>query len=338
MIILSGPTGVGKSDVALALAQYLPIEIINVDVGQFYVPLTIGTAKPDWKNSPVPHHLFDIIDAPKNITVIDFLARVRLCIREIYARGNIPVLVGGTGFYLFSLFFPPVALDTEKTSKYSYEQLSTQQLWDQLYNLDIDRAKFISKQDRYRIMRALDLWYAHGRKPSTFKPVFAPLFTPALFFVINRDRHDLYERINARVNFMLSAGWLEEVANLSSAWHIFLLEKKLIGYDDIIRFITAEPKTNTLDQLAACIAQKTRAYAKRQITFNRMITKKLEEQKDSVYTEWVNVINVIDATSVIGVNSSLNIGLNYDYDYVARYLCEIIKAKEFGKGFGNVEQ
>src|SRR5579863_9779399 len=107
MLIVYGPTGVGKTDVALAIAQHIPAEIINMDMGQFYTPLSIGTAKPDWKNSPIPHHLFDIIDTPINYTVAEYRTMLYKTVQEVIGRGNLPILVGGSGFYLHSLLFPP---------------------------------------------------------------------------------------------------------------------------------------------------------------------------------------------------------------------------------------
>ena len=104
-LIIYGPTGVGKTDLALDLAQHIPIEIINMDMGQFYTPLSIGTAKPDWKNSPVPHHLFDIINEPRNFTVSEYRILFYKKVGEIIERGNLPVVVGGSGFYLHSLLF-----------------------------------------------------------------------------------------------------------------------------------------------------------------------------------------------------------------------------------------
>src|SRR5271156_1977599 len=103
MLIVYGPTGVGKTDLALAIAKRIPAEIINMDVGQFYTPLSIGTAKPDWKQSPIPHHLFDIINNPINYTVNDYRTVLYTTVKEILARGNLPILVGGSGFYLHSL-------------------------------------------------------------------------------------------------------------------------------------------------------------------------------------------------------------------------------------------
>ena len=113
------------------------------------------------------------------------------------------------------------------------------------------------------------------------------------FCVLTRERAQLYARIDARVEQMFIAGWITEVQKLDRKWYPFLLEKKLIGYDDIINFLSnldlINPDTKNLESLIACIAHKTRAYAKRQLTFNRMMTKKVEEHPDSVYTEWVNV-------------------------------------------------
>lgn len=284
MIVLTGPTGVGKTDLALSLAQFFSLEIINADVGQFYTPLTIGTAKPDWKNQPVVHHLFDVINEPRQFTVVEFLRALHELVPAIRQRGNVPVLVGGSGFYVNTLFFPPHPSGT--VAHRSYEQ-ETAVLWHQLSQVDPERARVINKNDRYRLERALDLWHAHGQKPSRLQPVFIPLIKPTAFMVIDRERNELYERINKRVELMIGAGWVREVQELSPAWHEFLLQKKLIGYDDIVRFIRGEiPDERTL---IAGIAHKTRHYAKRQMTFNRMITKRVEEHRDCVYTGLVNV-------------------------------------------------
>ena len=105
--IITGPTGVGKTDFVLKLADHLPIEIINADVGQFYAPLNIGTAKPDWRHEHVPHHLFDILDEPRSMTVIQYRTLAHSLIQECWARNTIPFFVGGSFFYIQSLLFPP---------------------------------------------------------------------------------------------------------------------------------------------------------------------------------------------------------------------------------------
>ena len=320
-IIITGPTGVGKSDIALSLAKHINGEIVNADVGQFYTPLTIGTAKPHWRDQQIPHHLFDVIDQPVNYSVIDFLEHVRVCAQAIQVRGHVPIIVGGSSFYIYSLFFPPVhdAGHTGKASNCLYnqstEQLSTEQLWAKLQKIDAVRAAQINVSDRYRIMRALDIWHTHQIKPSTLKPVFAPLQTPLVLIVITRDRHDLVGRINERVNSMFAAGWIKEVERLGFEWREFLLNKKLIGYDDIVRWLEQSgdgAAQQQVAQLVASIAQKTRAYAKRQTTFNRLIVKKVEEHRDCVYTELINVTGK-------------------QYDAITQKLSMVLKEKGYGR-------
>ena len=119
------------------------------------------------------------------------------------------------------------------------------------------------------------------------KPQFDPLFDHVHFMILNRDKDELYARINDRVVQMIKEGWIEEVKALSPQWIEFLLKKKVIGYDDIIHFLGG--RIESLDSLIQIIQQKTRQYAKRQLTFNRMLTKKFEEHRNAVYTEWINL-------------------------------------------------
>ena len=106
-VVITGPTGVGKSDLALKLAEEVNGEIVNADIGQFYTPLTIGTAKPDYKSTPLKHHLFDLIDTPTHFTVVDFRFHVATLVQDLYNHGITPIIVGGSSFYLKALFFPP---------------------------------------------------------------------------------------------------------------------------------------------------------------------------------------------------------------------------------------
>src|SRR5260221_12969282 len=133
MLVLYGPTGVGKTDLALALAEHIPVEIINMDVGQFYTPLSIGTAKPDWKHSTVAHHLFDIIDAPAHCTVTEYRSLVYKKIQEIRERGRLPILVGGSGFYLHVLLFPTQAAIPDVDISLLYPQGVN--VWQEIFNI-----------------------------------------------------------------------------------------------------------------------------------------------------------------------------------------------------------
>lgn len=267
-IIIFGPTGVGKSDCAERLGSHMPIEIINMDMGQLYTPLTIGTAKPAWRTSSIPHHMFDLVDEPRNYTVMEYNQQVVPCIQEIKARGAIPVLVGGSAFYLQSLLFPPSFL-LEMTSK---PQQSSSYTWQELNAIDPERAAQIHPHDTYRINRALHIWYTTGNKPSTMIPQFNPP-TDFILIFLTRDRAELYERINRRVGQMVDAGWEDECTPLlGGPWESFIGSKNIIGYQQML---AVAAKTSSCKEVIPVIAQQTRNYAKRQHTFWRMLHKRI---------------------------------------------------------------
>ena len=271
IIIIFGATGIGKTDFAHEVAQEISGEIINADVGQFYTPLQIGTAKPDWRNSPILQHLFDSIDSPTDINVAHYRQQVLQTCQKIWKKDKIPLIVGGSGFYLRSLFFAPHA-QTGNSSK----DESASYTWEQLYQIDPKRAQAIHPHDHYRIARAMEIYQTTGKKPSEYVPEYAPI-APFCFVYLTRDRPDLYARINQRTEQMMAQGWLHEVQQLQGTeWVPFLKKKKLIGYDDILDFL--EHKGMGSDQdLIAIIRQKTRNYAKRQITFGNQLYKSLHE-------------------------------------------------------------
>ncbi len=280
LIILYGPTASGKSDLSLFLGEHFPVEIVNVDVGQFYKPLSIGTAKPDWQHQKTPHHFFDILSEPVDYSVAAYRKHVLALCDSLWKKGVTPLLVGGSGFYIRSLFFPCKDIKQEHhhtTITYEYatdSPIATEDLWDRLHMIDKARALQIHKNDRYRIERALMLIQKTG-SASLAKPSYENLNIPILVIGLMRDRHDLYTRINQRTESMLASGWIEEVEALkNSEWFSFFKKKKLIGYNDIIDYIELrEPKSK--EDLSKVIAQKTRHYAKRQMTFWRMLKKEL---------------------------------------------------------------
>ncbi len=273
IIILSGPTGVGKTDFILRLADSFPLEVINADVGQLYTPLIIGTAKPDWRHEKVPHHLFDVIDEPASLTVTQYRNLVKPIIEQCWQKNTIPVLVGGSLFYIQSLLFPPQEQNSQQVSEQDYSLEGN--LWQKLQEIDPERAKALHHNDTYRLQRALHIWHETGIKPSLQKPLYNPL-APYLFLYCTRERNDLYARINERVTSMIQAGWLEETSVLlDTPWQDFLLKKKIIGYDDILHYFLQHSRDK--ESLIALIAKKTRNYAKRQETFWRGLEKKLSE-------------------------------------------------------------
>lgn len=296
ILIIFGPTGVGKTDLALKVSDNIPSEIINMDMGQLYTPLSIGTAKPDWRNERVPHHLFDVLDEPRNFSVTEYRARVLPLLEDMWSRGKLPILVGGSGFYLKSLFFVLQAESADEHESFSHK--TTQELWDDLYAIDPDRAQKIHTNDAYRIKRALMIWYATGKKPSLHTADFQALSDNFTLLFLTRDRAELYNRIDQRVEQMMDQGWLEEVRVLKGTpWEPFLREKKLIGYNELLDYLSRPDASSAeLPAIIADIQQRTRHYAKRQGTFWRMLEKELKaaladknKAKNNVRIEQINL-------------------------------------------------
>lgn len=268
IVIISGPTATGKSDLACELASKFPAEIVNADMGQLYTPLSIGTAKPEWRSQVVPHHLFDVIDTARDCTVVEYKAMVMPVIKEIWARKATPIVVGGSGFYIQSLLFPPkgpiVTSDVDQVPD-----------WNLLNAIDPDRAKKIHPHDFYRISRALNIWKATGTKPSTFSRQYNPL-CKTCFLWVARDKQDLCERINKRVIDMIDQGWLDECSKLiGTPWEPFIHKKKLIGYPELCDYLRGAKNLKTLADVIEVIQLKARKYAKRQLTFWSMLKRQL---------------------------------------------------------------
>lgn len=281
VILISGPTATGKSGVAIQLGESLPIEIVNADIGSFYTNLTIGTAKPDWRNEAISHHFFDVIDNTENWTAPQFREKLEILVQEIWDRGNIPVIVGGSAFYIQAFFYKNHTLKTPSRKLIeSLEEQPVDLLWEQLLAIDPVRAEEIGQTDHYRLVRALAIWHTQDQKPSDFKQSFNPI-APFYFLTLTRDRDQLYDMINKRVRVMMKAGWLDEVRSLinDEQWVDFMLKKKMIGYDLLTQYLLGYHADSNLDSIVDLIAQRTRNYAKRQITF----LKKLQDnvRKDS---------------------------------------------------------
>lgn len=277
MVIITGPTGAGKSDFAEQLARLVGGVIVNGDVGQLYAPLAIGTAKPDISRATVPHLLFDYLDVPKNLTSIAYRKAVH---HSIETCTEVPIVVGGSGFYILGLFFPPRENAPLSEVAENLADVPAHDLWQELHQIDPSRAAKIPPNDAYRLRRALTIWRTTGMLPSQQVPQFSPL-APAIIIHITRPRDELYARINARTRIMFEQGWVDEVRSLGADWQDFLIHKGLIGYPEIISFLR---DGGDQEQLIATIQQITRRYAKRQETFWRMMRRRIlsaiEEQRE----------------------------------------------------------
>lgn len=281
IIILSGPTASGKSELALKIAKAVGGEIINADIGSMYQSLTIGTAKPEWQNFTVQHHLFDIYSQPENCSIAEYRIIARKTVHEIFARGKLPIIVGGSTMYIKALFFSTHTMpDTKPVSEQLYEQLQSgqiksEQLWQKLYEQDPKRALKIHKNDAYRIVQALAIVQITKQKASNFEQYFDPI---ASFYWITctRDRAQLYDLINQRVIAMMQQGWIAEVEKLQNTkWADFLMKKKIIGYDDILY---ALQKNQSINDAQSKIQQKTRHYAKRQMLFFKKLQNNVNQE------------------------------------------------------------
>lgn len=320
VILISGPTATGKTDFAMQLAddQQGRIEIVNADIGSFYTHLTIGTAKPDWESSAILHHFFDVIDDTTSWTAPQFRERLQTLIDEIWARGNIPVIVGGSAFYIQAFFYKNHTLEMPTAELIeSLEEQAPEYLWKQLNDVDPLRAQKIDPNDHYRLVRALAIWHTQGQKPSDFQQIFDPI-APFYFITLTRDRDQLYTMIDQRVKIMMEAGWLAEVRALldDEAWVEFLFKKKMIGYDLLAQYLLGYQSEKDLDQVVDLIAQRTRNYAKRQITFlkklqNNVAESMLTNQEHAVWHYKVEEYNV--------TNSDLSLFLDRVKDEISQF-------------------
>jgi tRNA dimethylallyltransferase len=285
-LYIYGPTASGKTGFAERLASLIPAEIVNMDSTQVYAPLTIGTAKTGWQSTPFEQHLFDIMDEPTHLTAHAYRMLAEEKINEITARNRLPIFVGGSGFYLKSLFFAlksPVGAAVQEDKRADMPN----DPWRYLQTIDPVRAKQIHPNDTYRINRALEIWHTTGIKPSLYKPEYNPI-APWLIVHVTRERNVLYKSIDQRVQEMIDAGWLDEVKQLvQNGWEPFLQEKGIIGYPELIAHLQHHAD---LQQAIMSIQQQTRNYAKRQETFWRMLKKDIEQAHFSQQTIYGKII------------------------------------------------
>ncbi len=281
VLIIAGPTGSGKTSLAEELCtDHLTGAMINADAAQFYTPLQIGTAKPFWQNYPFKTYLFDQMDTPNNIDAQFFVDQSIKVINECKAYNHTPVIVGGTFFYIKSLFF---SLITPSQENKNYQQLplfeSSLDAWEYLKKIDSRRAQDLHPHDYYRIKRALELWQKTGLPPSQLKPQFMPQVNP-FFVYIMPDRLELHRRITNRSQKMLELdGWIEEAERLiDSPWEKFIIQKGFIGYDLLFEWIRSG-KSKPLKTVQEKIIVQTWKYAKRQMAFWRSFMEQLDQNQ-----------------------------------------------------------
>ena len=271
VLLLGGPTATGKSALAIELALILQGEIVNADSLLFYRHLDIGTAKPTpQERSLVPHHLIDILEPSQEFDAYHYAQKAARIIQEIWQRGHLPIVVGGTGFYMKALYYglPP---QVGKDPGYREELLRAEEespgtLYRRLQEIDPRAAGRIHPRDRVRLVRALEIHRVTEKPPSQVwqevkKPLEADFFKVALYL----PRRELYARINARVLEMVKKGLVEETERiLAMGYHPELKPLQSIGYREAILYLQGKLSR---EEMVREIQKKTRNYAKRQITW-----------------------------------------------------------------------
>ncbi|MFZ5449531.1 MAG: tRNA (adenosine(37)-N6)-dimethylallyltransferase MiaA [Thermodesulfobacteriota bacterium] len=269
---LVGPTAVGKTAVALALAQKIGAEIVNADSLQVYRELNIGTAKPTLQERrQVPHHLIDVADPPEPYDAARYCREGREVLAALQRRRVPPLVVGGTGLYLKALLSGlfaegEPAAGVRARLRGELQALGLPALYQRLLHLDPDTANRLHPHDTYRIIRALEVMEATGKPLSEFIKAHRFQDTPyeVLKLGLALPREELYQRIESRVEVMLKAGWLEEVQGLLARYPPDLKPLQALGYRHLINYLTGRW---SLEEALTLLARDTRRYAKRQLTW-----------------------------------------------------------------------
>lgn len=269
IIVIAGPTGVGKTKLSIELAKKLNGEIINADSTQVFKGLNIATAKVTNKEMEnVPHHLIDIKEIIENYTVYDYQKDARKKIKEIEARGHIPILVGGTGLYIKAALYD-YEFQEETNHKTDYSNFTKEELYEEL--LKVDPNTEIHMNNRKRVERALD-YFKENHQPFSSKEHTNQLLYDTIFIGLTTDREILYERINTRVEEMMKQGLLEEAKKIYQSMIRTKAVMTPIGYKELFEYFDGNC---TLEDSIHCIQQRSRNYAKRQYTwFNHQLPMK----------------------------------------------------------------
>jgi tRNA dimethylallyltransferase len=235
-IILTGPTAVGKTSIALEFASRNGIEIINADSVCFYRGFDIGSAKPSkQEQSLVPHHLIDVADPAESYHAGRFFRDCSRILDEIHARGKRALIVGGSGFYLKSLRFGLWdAPESSPSFRESLDGISSDELHRRLHVSDPEHAKKIAPADRYRLIRALEIIELSGQKPSELESAMPRTADPRFqLWVLDREKTELNSRIRERIKLMIGSGWIEETRQLKARFPDSRVLRS-VGYHQIL--------------------------------------------------------------------------------------------------------
>ncbi len=286
LIILAGPTAVGKTDNSIRLAKAVNGEIISADSMQVYKRMDIGSAKiMSEEMQGIKHYLIDVLEPKEEFNIVRFQTMAKEAMAEIYAKGKIPILVGGTGFYIQSLLYDIEFKEEEEANIQLREELQRfadengkEALHERLKAVDPESAEAIPAGNVKRVIRALEFYETHHEKISAHNAEQAEKESPYnyAFFVLTDDRKLLYERIEKRIDIMLEKGLIDEVKALQAeGLNRNFISMQGLGYKEILAYLEGEI---SLEEAVYILKRDTRHFAKRQITW-------FKREKD---VKWLN--------------------------------------------------
>ena len=269
VIAIVGPTASGKTKLAIEMAQKLDTEIISADSRLVYKGFDIGTAKPTKEEQLlVKHHMIDVVEPEYDFSVADFADGASKVISELHAKNKVPIVVGGTGLYFRILLenYDMPRVEANPQLRAELENLSNEELFEKLSNIDKISAEKIHQNNRVRVIRALEVSLTTGKPFSSIKGVKENKYDVEWVFPEIESREILYNRINIRVDMMIKDGLVDETKNLLLKHGRIKNLVNTIGYQEIIEYLDGNISIeNAIEQ----IKQNTRRYAKRQLTWFR---------------------------------------------------------------------
>ncbi len=279
VLVLAGPTATGKTKIGIEIAKKLSGEIISADSMQVYVGMDIGTAKASLEERlDIPHHLIDICEIQNPFNVAKFYRQATQIIEGVLARDQVPIIVGGTGFYIHSLIYgppqgPPSDEATRLELEEELEEKGVEELYERLKSLDPDYANTITPQDRVKVVRALEIIKLSDEKVSQFKISLPSQISSQFDFhcwFLHYPREILYPRIEMRCDEMIAKGFVMEVEALLKRGLMDNRSAALsIGYRQCIEFLESKRTSQDFEKFVWNFKQASRRYAKRQFTWFR---------------------------------------------------------------------
>ena len=301
LIILTGPTAAGKTDISIRLAEKLGGEIISADSMQVYRRMDIGTAKIRKEEmNGIPHHLIDVLEPTEPFNVSVFKELALRAADDIYSRGKIPIMVGGTGFYIQALLYD-IDFSEEHSDGYreSMEQIAAtsggpDKLFEELRSVDPASCEIIHKNNIKKVIRALEFYHYNGTPISEHNSVQREKSSAydSMYLVLTMDREKLYNRIEKRVDIMMENGLVEEVRGLiEEGLDDTYISMQGIGYKEVYEYLKGKC---TLEDAIYNIKQNTRHFAKRQLTWFRREKEVIWIDKDTFSSDEEIADHIVD--------------------------------------------